>query len=159
MGCKKFIFSSALDAFSYLGILLVSGLIPAVISMIKDAPIFFMITIFIAVCQTLREYMLLINVRPVSSRFWIERFVGIASSVIACLYSLIMVILLLNDLIDDKNHFYSTGKIIILILFSIPLFISLIEGILYLIIDYKANVVRNSNNDCSQVVTEDTSIV
>jgi len=137
MEVKKFIYENALDAFSYAGTLLVSLSVPTIISAVTDQSIFMLVSLMINSMSLLRDYLLLTKFRKAYLRFWVERLLGIGVSALTLLYSIIAILCFINGF---GQNVFEILNIIFAILFFIPVLISGVEGIIYIVQDFKDNV-------------------
>ena len=138
MKIEEFIYKDSVDAFSYLGVFLLSVVIPTAISLATDNILLLLLAIFINSIGLMREYILLVKCKKVGKRFWVERLIGIALSVIIALYSVVALLFIANEF---GQAVFNALNVICSILFLYPGVIASIEGILYIKQDYGNNVV------------------
>lgn len=141
MKIERFVYKSSVDAFTYLIVFVLSVIVPTIASLILDSAFLLVITILINAISLVREYALLIQYEKVSFRFWIERLIGIALSVVIAVYGVVALFFMANDI---GIEVFKVLNVIFSVLFLFPGVIATLEGILYVREDFSANVVNDS---------------
>ena len=138
MNTKRFIYENAVDAFSYLIIFSVTGILPSIVSLVVDSVPSLLLTMFINSVGLGREYVLLLKYQSVSSRFWIERLIGCTIASLIAVYSIAA---LSFTLLGLGLNVIKTLNIVFSLLFLSSGVIAGLEGILYLKMSYNEQVV------------------
>lgn len=139
---NRFIYTSPVDALSYIILFLLSILIPVVKSL-QENPLSFFSLLFINSALIVREFGLLCQNKNITKSYWWKRLIGFFGSLGIATYCLIILtttnVIMPNEIV----------QFCVVALICIPLSIALMELIMYLRIDY-INQFDNKNQNESK---------
>lgn len=150
---KKNIYEGGTDAFSYAIILLITLVVPTIISLVTDEALYLMVSMFTNSLGLIKENLLLLKHKKVFKRFWFERAIGTFFSVIIALYNIIALCCWVagigQEIITSLNFGFA-------MLFFVPVLISGLEGILFAVKDFKDNSLNENSVDL--VIAQSTTV-